>query len=397
MDNRNKLIHFEAQRVSSVNARGISYYEINLVKNLIQRARFKYEISFFDYHKEMENRRIIEERLGKFKDYVRFYECNDISYKDIIRSSAEGNLSIYQGQEYNDFVGINGRVDLFHFMNANMFPLNIPDNSIVTAHDCMGIIPGIRESFSETFQKSFVNCHKFLEKNKRITIIADSESTKEDITKYFDIEAERIFVVPLGIDHDFYYKQTDKSILKKYKIVEPYIFYIGAVEERKGVFDLIEAYRMIRKRYDGIQLVIAGGIGARNKDKYEPIIGAEDINYIGYISDDDKRALLSSAEMFVFPSRYEGFGLPILEAMSCECPVITSNISSLPEVGGDAVEYVEPESVEDLAYVIRRLMDDEKRRRDMSNLGKKRARIFSWERCAKETENVYSNVLRSVT
>ena len=383
-------IHFEVQRITGTyNFRGIGHYELNLLKKLIERDHYHYEISLFDYNKERGNRVVVENRIGRLKDKIEIYECNHISYKEVMSSCETGDLSLFEGKDYGTYLELKNKPRLFHFMNSNMFPLNAPDNSIITAHDCMGILPNSKEHFSEQFQKAYLNCQKKIEKNKRITVIADSESTKNDLTKFFDIEPERILIVPLGVDGGFYNKKSDPAVIKKYDITKPYLFYVGAVEERKGVFDLLEAFKIIKLRYKDLQLIFAGGMSKKNSVLYEGKFDEKDVKYLGYISDEEKRALLSDAEAFVFPSRYEGFGLPVLEAMSCRCPVITCNVSSIPEVGGDSVEYVNPGDVEGLVFAIESLLDDRKKREELGKKGLARARLFTWDRCAEETEKAY--------
>jgi glycosyltransferase involved in cell wall biosynthesis len=223
-------------------------------------------------------------------------------------------------------------------------------------------------------------------------LIADSESTRKDIVAHLDVPSGKVRVVHLGVDKRF--KPINDpgrlaAVRKRYALPERFILYTGTVEPRKNIEGLIRAYAMLYGE-DNIpqHLVIAGGAGWKTK-AVPPLIRSFDINervrFTGYVKEDDLPAVYSLGDLFVFPSFYEGFGLPVLEAMACGVPVVTSNVSSLPEVAGDAAVPVDPHSVEDIARGMRLLLYDDDMRAACIEKGLERARLFTWEKCARET------------
>lgn len=199
-------------------------------------------------------------------------------------------------------------------------------------------------------------------------IIAVSESTKKDLMQISHIPEEKIVVIYEGVGHQFK-PQLEKNVTKfkeKYKLPESYVLAIGGIGERRNLKRVREA----SKKYN---LVIAG-------------------QTIPLLPDDDLPLLYSGANVLLYPSLYEGFGLPILEAMNCGVPVITSAISSMPEVGGQAAEYVNPESVIDIENKLMIVMRDEEKRKSMIKKGFEQAKKFSWEKCARETAEVYNRL-----
>lgn len=233
-------------------------------------------------------------------------------------------------------------------------------------------------------------------------IIAISEHTKRDIMKHFDAPEDLIAVTHLAAGPE-YHEVRDKAVLSsskaRYGLPEEYILFVGSLEPRKNIKGLLKAYSVIparmRKAYP---LVIAGAKGWLNSD-IPPLLSSlaikESVIFTGYIDSADISAVYSGASLFVYPSLYEGFGLPILEAMSCGVPVVTSNTSSMPEVAGDAALLVDPLNAEELAFGIETVLGKESLRAEMRKKGLVRASSFSWERCAKETIEVYRKVAAS--
>lgn len=231
-------------------------------------------------------------------------------------------------------------------------------------------------------------------------IVAISESTRADLIKYLDAPPGLITVTQLAAGDDLR-PVEDTEVLRsarlKYSLPERYVLFVGSNEPRKNIKTLIEAYATLpaglKKEFP---LVIAGGKGWLNSDIPGVIkrLGIEtSVRFAGYIGKDDMSAVYSGASVFAYPSLYEGFGLPILEAMSCGAPVITSNVSSMPEVAGDAARLVTPTDTEEIGEALRALLVDEGLRKNMSQKGLERAAMFSWERCARETLALYRKVV----
>lgn len=232
-------------------------------------------------------------------------------------------------------------------------------------------------------------------------IISVSESTKRDLVDMFRINNEKIKVIYSGTNFENNYniqKDNEKDILKKFKVQDRnYLMFVSTIEPRKNIITLVKAFEYLKKKdeYKELKLILAGGLGWNYKEILDTIKSSEyanDINLPGYISKEEKQCLLHNTKCFVYPSLYEGFGLPILEAMANEALVVTSNISSIPEVGGDAAFYFNNvNDYEELAEVIKNvlnLLKDEKEKK--IKLGLEQTRKFSWEKCANETLEILS-------
>ncbi len=219
-------------------------------------------------------------------------------------------------------------------------------------------------------------------------IVAISESSKNDIIKEYKVPPTKVAVVHLGIKNARESKMTKKELFEKYSIEEPYILFVGTLQPRKNIVRLVEAF----SRMDmNMKLVIIG----RRGWKFEEILEAparfgvkEQVLFLEDVTDENLPEFYKNAELFVLPSLYEGFGLPILEAMKYGCPVATSNISSLPEAGGDAAIYFDPENVDDMAHAIEKVLSDKKLRGGMIKKGHDQVKKFSWEKSAREVLKV---------
>ena len=218
-------------------------------------------------------------------------------------------------------------------------------------------------------------------------LIAISERTKADARDLLGL-ATRIEAIPLAADPGIFYRADARSVAavkKKYGITKHYILSVCTLEPRKNLKSLIAAYCAMPNRHE-FQLVLAGMTGWIGSDFFRDLersgVTANTV-MTGYVQAGELAPLYSGAGVFVFPSLYEGFGLPVLEAMQCGCPVITSNSSSIPEVAGDGAIMLDPDDVAGLASAMERVLGDEALRRDLSARGLKRSRLFSWERSAR--------------
>lgn len=265
-------------------------------------------------------------------------------------------------------------------------------HQVLTIHD---IIPIDRP---EWFSKSFVSWYKWLLPSLARSaqhLIAISEFTKSRIIDAFGIKPEKISVVLNGIGPEFT-PRAEPEVARVRKTLgisaAPYLLYVGSVEPRKNLVRLLEAWERIHESCPDTQLLITGlsTRGSRvfsnvNIDRVPPRVF-----FTGYVSDEDLPALYSGAVAFVYPSLYEGFGLPPAEAMACGTPVITSNGTSLPEVVGDAAVLVNAESVTSIAEAILRVVRNQKLRSEMSCRGIQRAKRFTWDNAAAQTWEILS-------
>ncbi len=230
-------------------------------------------------------------------------------------------------------------------------------------------------------------------------IIAVSESTKRDLIRLLGVPEDRVSVI-YEAAHPLFSPVTNTDALDRtrarYQLTSPFMLFVGTLEPRKNLPTLLRAFRGLRDKYKSpASLVIVGNRGwlADEVDRTIAELNLGDaVRFLGGIPNDELVYLYNAATAFVFPSFYEGFGLPPLEAMACGTPVITSNVSSLPEVVGDAAMLINPEDVDALTVAMARVLSDEKIQREMRDKGLKRAQAFSWERAASETLAVYRQV-----
>ncbi|MBN1814158.1 MAG: glycosyltransferase family 4 protein [Anaerolineae bacterium] len=229
-------------------------------------------------------------------------------------------------------------------------------------------------------------------------VITDSHASQADIYRFFKVTPGKVHVVAAGIGAVFQPASSEqiRRVRGIYNLPDRYLLFVGSVEKRKNLRGLLHAYVHLREQDNHLPLVIVGarGPGARAiVQLVHELDLTKDVILAGYVLDSDLPALYSGADLFVFPSLYEGFGLPPLEAMACGTPVVTSSTSSLPEVAGDAAILVDPTDVEGLADAMQRVLADRDLQMDLRQRGLKRAAEFTWERTACETVHLYREVL----
>jgi len=210
-------------------------------------------------------------------------------------------------------------------------------------------------------------------------ILAISQSTKNDLIKISSIAANKIKVVYPAIDKNLFQPQNQKEIdrIKRKYQLNNYLLAVSTQEPRKNFHRIINAFRQLKK--SSLQLAIAGKTGWGKKNK---TAGRNNIKILGYVPDKDLPALYNGAKIFLYPSLYEGFGMPILEAQACNCPVITSNISSMPEIAGDGAVLINPEKTNEIKKAIETISRNENLRKDLITKGQANVKRFSWKKCA---------------
>lgn len=266
------------------------------------------------------------------------------------------------------------------FCPANSAPIFVPKNKklLITIHDIAFLT--YKKSFSKFFYMyySFLIPHNLKRADKIITV---SEASKKEIISLFPNVADKVIVIALGIDDKY---RVTKGLKKKKQIL-----YVGSINERKNLIGVIEAFEKLSKDLN-YTLVIVGNffdIFSLSDKMKETLSRAEKNDKIIFKQDLDDEALIEEyniSTMLLFPSFYEGFGLPPLESMACGTPVITSNLSSMPEVCGDAALYVNPHSIDDIAKKIEMLIDDKNLQKELIDKGFERVKKFTWKKAAQE-------------
>lgn len=289
-----------------------------------------------------------------------------------------------------------GSADLFHFPDFALPPVR-RGATVVTVHDLsFMLVPECADQRLRAHLERVVP----LSVREADFVCADSENTRNELTTLLDVAPERTAVVYGGVDQRFH-PVTDPAVLEatrqKYGLTFPFIFYMGTIEPRKNLGRLLQAYTRLRQKYRSPhRLVIAGGLGWLYQEVLRDIdqLAAEQkVVFLGRVPDDDLPVLYSLCDLFVFPSLYEGFGLPPLEAMACGKPVVCSSSSSLPEVVGDAGVFVSPYDVDGLAEALGQLLEDPDRRKWLGERGIERARRFTWEDAARQTLDIYRRLV----
>jgi glycosyltransferase involved in cell wall biosynthesis len=291
-------------------------------------------------------------------------------------------------------------VDLFHAPHYVLPPLT-PCTSVVTIHDCIHL--RFPQYLPSKIGYAYARAQMWTATHRAARVITVSEASKRDILRYFRVPESRIDVIYNAIDDRFWQEPPADEVARvreRYRLTDPFVLYAGNIKPHKNLERLIEAFHLLRQNspeLKDVQLLIIGD----EISKYATLRRAvhrhklhKHVRFFGFVSDQTLAALYRLADVFVFPSLYEGFGLPPLEAMASGTPVITSNVSSLPEVVGDAALMIDPYEPQAIADAMLRVLTDADLRADLRSKGMRRAREFSWERSIARVRAIYGEVMQ---
>lgn len=356
---------------------GVGEYTINVLKHMVERATdVKFKLFFNAYNLEPG----VEFSKDKIETHFFNYPNKYFSFKTRFFNRPKIDKMI-------------GGADVFfspHFISA---PVSRDCKRVVTFHDL---------SF-ERYPEFFDLRRKFwhFSNNPRAQardadhIIAVSESTAYDLQDIYGIDKNKISVVYSGVSEEFFKEISDEDlgiVRVRHNLPARFILFISTIEPRKNVLGIIKAFEIFKESTgEDVSLVIAGKPGWLHKKVFRAMRDSkynENIKYIGFIKNSDKPALYRLSEVFVYPSIYEGFGFPPIEAMASGIPVITSARSSLPEVVEEAALLVDPLNVSDIAWMMEELIGDKKLAQSLSIKGLAQARKFTWQKCAQETLDI---------
>ncbi|KPU43695.1 spore coat protein SA [Oxobacter pfennigii] len=353
---------------------GVGHYGYNLMKSLINKISQydNIDITFF-----------LQQDINIESQAVKYYKKFISPSERMLNEQFLFPLKL----KMNDY-------DLVHYIDYSSSIINFNQRFLTTIHDLTFL------KYPETFPaknrklKTFLTPYSIKRSEKIITI---SENTKSDIINFFPEAQGKIKVIYPGKGD--YRRVENFSIIEKvkikYNLPDNYILFVGTMEPRKNISRLIEAFEIIYSHNKDISLVLLGGKGWLYKEifnKIEYSKAKSNIRYIGYAAQADMPAIYSGSNMLVYPSLYEGFGLPPLEAMSCGVPVIVSDTSSLPEVVGDAGLYIDPYNVESISERINNFLIDSNLREECIRKGLLRADKFNWDSTAEQIIDIYREI-----
>lgn len=369
---------------------GVGHYTYQLIRHLLEIDRENEYVLFFDF-------RAREKDVKKFtrsNSKVKFYPFSD--YKKYLPGA------------YNEILGTatlaKESLDILHSTSPlSRIPVSYRGKCVVTFQDlavykCPDCYPAVKKARDKAVFSLMVK--------KADKIIAVSESTKRDLQDIFKIGEEKISVIHNGIDKRFYEQppKNAEKFLGKYGISKKYILFMGTLEPSKNITRLLEAFSIFKENYKNKfkkfewQLVLAGKRGWLSRE-YPQIAKdyglAKNVVFTGYIIGDELVPLFKNAQFFVMPSLYEGFGMTVLEAFATGTPAIISNVSSLPEIAGDAAYFINPMDKEEIADAIMKFATDENWRNSYRDKGLEQAKKFDWEKTARETLGVYNSLMKN--
>lgn len=351
---------------------GVSRYYVELIKNIRESnlAEAELSLNFSNNHYLDELKEISVKSFFRNK---RFF--GKLTLTNYINTP--GSIFQILKNDYNIFHPTYYRPYFLKFLNKKPFVLTVYDMT----HE---LFPESVHRFDKTSE------HKKILVKKAERIIAISHNTKNDLIRILNVPEEKIEVIHLASSLDKKFSLSRES----FNLPERYILFVGTRKKYKNFQNALLAFANLSKMDDDLYLICAGGgnFGADEKLKFDELNLSKKILYKP--ADDISLATLySNALAFVFPSFYEGFGIPVLEAMNCDCPIVLSNVSSLPEIAGEAAIYFVPKDVDSITKALSDVIFDNQRREELINKGRARRENFSWLKTAKETINLYKKIL----
>lgn len=381
------IIGIDGSRTAKQFHTGTEHYSTEILK----------AISKIDYHNQyiIYTPKSLENRLGKLP--------KNFSYKIIPFPKLWTQVRLSWEMAF-------GKKPDILFIPSHTIPLIHPQKTIVTIHDLA--FKYFPELFN-TIELAYQNFGLKMAVKRSAHIITVSENTKKDLIRLCNVNPDKIDVIYHGYNQELFkplsQEEISKSKLLKEKSLyssqiinlKPYIFYVGRLEEKKNILRMLKSYVFLRKEPKiKHKLILAGnpGYGYERIKAYKnslPIELRRDIIELGYVDNKTLSIWMKNASVFYFPSLFEGFGLPVLEAMACGVPVVASNTTSIPEITGSAALLVNPTKIYDMAVALSRVINDNKLSSSLISKGKTRALLFSWEKSAEKTLKVFEKVYKN--
>ena len=370
-------------KILTLRAGGTGRYAINLTRAMLAEAAARRpDLDFVIFTGPQTSRDVMEEFRGACE------ECFLSAKSSVIRSLTLIPAALRRM-----------RVDVFHGMDHVGIPLvGKTGKYVVTIHD---VIPLILPRTFTLRHRLVVRMALARVRAKADRVIVPSQAVKRDVVQHLGLAEDLVVVTHEGCEPHFQPEATEASfrdVAARYGLPSRYVLAVGTLEPRKNLTTLLQAFARLQRIGEidpALGLVLAGARGWLDEPVFRTVraLGLERVVcFPGFIDDDDLPAVYRGSELFVFASLYEGFGLPLLEAMACGVPVITSNISSMPEVAGGAAMLVDPRDVDGLAAAIAHVLRDEALRGRLRGAGVARARQFTWETAARQTLDAYASL-----
>ncbi len=384
-------IGFDGSRAFNNDRTGTENYSYYLLKNL---AQIDTENSYLIYIQKSQESRV------KSQEWPQNFKFIEIPWP---RFWTQGGLAI---QTFRD------KLDLL-FIPSHTLPvfINPKLKTILTVHDLGSEYLPFKHQVKQLLYLKFITYYQLKTATK---LIAVSNSTKKDLVKRVGIDPKKIKVIYEGVDKTMFTTtktNTKNDTLSKYDIeTNKYFLHVGTIQPRKNLERVIEAFKLFRevneikeieqtkgdsKTLNNFKLVLAGAKGWDSEDIYnlpKKLGISSQVKFLGRVEEGELAELYKSASGLVFPSLFEGFGLPILEAFACGCPVLTSNTSAMPEIAGDAAILVNPSSTKEIMEGMTELSEDQALRKKLIEKGQNRLKLFSWEKTARETLKVFKEI-----
>ena len=381
-------IAFDAQPLLSGTKSGVGFHEDGLIKVLLERYPENwYNFEFFAFKNWKEKKQSLSAYGNHNTDLVACKWFPGSLYRI---------TSAFLPLPHRIF--FNEEKQVTHFFNYFVPPF-VKGKKVVTIHDMAFQV------FPETVRKKTLFFLKRTIKNsirRADHIVTVSEFSKQEIMRFYKVPEKKISVVPNGVDFERFHLKNSvhnlKQVREKYNIQGDYFLYLGTLEPRKNLVRLLLAYAMANGENKGFpRLVLAGGKGWMYEEIFQKVkeLGLEgQVIFTGYVEDEDVAALMRGADVFCFPSLYEGFGMPVIEAMACGTPVLTSNSSSLREIAEGAAVLVDETSVDEIKKGLIMLHKEEMLRLELSQKGVQRASEYSWEQAGERLRKIYMELVK---
>ncbi|MFH1745216.1 MAG: glycosyltransferase family 1 protein [bacterium] len=370
---------------------GVSEFTLNIVKEILKSDKNNYYKLFYNSWAD------VRPKLPKF---LTSEKNNSTKNFELINPGYPNKVFNYCLQKTFAYPKIDkfiGGADVFFAPHYNFLTLSGQCRGVLTVHDLSFLRYGEFFSWKKNIWHYLINVKGQLQRFNKI--VAVSENTKKDIVDIYNISSEKIDVIYHGIDSEYRIMGDSdidelSNIKTKYNLPDRFILYLGNIEPRKNITGLIQAYELLREenKFEDIKLVIAGGMGWKTKKIFHTWNNSKyknDIKFLGYVARNDKPALYNLASIFVYPSFYEGFGLPALEAMACGIPVIAGNSGSLSEVVGSSGILINPYNINEIKEAVAIVLEDRRLCERLIESGFLNLKRFSWAKAGEKYLRIF--------